>query len=157
MKKLKSILTASLLLLIAPSWAMENNVEQAQGSESAKLINQKETNLKDSQSNEGDFLLKNGLFVEKLIKGNIKKVYKRIDKDKIILKNNAEIAISYFNIFSDKKLDIYKIRIKDKYYLFKNPVVLQLIQEAYSAQDAVEQSNLLEECKECIDYLTKGK
>lgn len=157
MKKLKSILTASLLLLIAPSWAMENNVEQAQGSESAKLMNEKEINLKDSQSNEGDFLLKNGLLVEKLIKGNIKKVYKRIDKDKIILKNNAEIAILYFNIFSDKKLDIYKIRIKDKYYLFKNPVVLQLIQEAYSAQDAVEQSNLLEECKECIDYLTKGK
>lgn len=121
------------------------------------MINQKETNLKDYQSNEGDFLLKNGLLVEKLIKGNIKKVYKRIDKDKIILKNNAEIAISYFNIFSDKKLDIYKIRIKDKYYLFKNPVVLQLIQEAYSAQDAVEQSNLLEKCKECVDYLTKGK
>ena len=81
MKKLKSILTASLLLLIAPSWAMENNVEQAQGSESAKLMNEKEINLKDSQSNEGDFLLKNGLLVEKLIKGNIKKVYKRIDKD----------------------------------------------------------------------------
>ena len=143
MKKLKSILTASLLLLVAPSWAVENNVEQAQGAESAKLINQKETNSKDSQSKEEDFLLKNGLFVEKLLKGNIKKINKRIGKDEIILKNNAKISISYFNPFSDKKIEIYKIRIKDKYYLFKNPVVLQLIQEA-SAHDAVEQSNLLE-------------
>ena len=156
MKKLKSILTASLLLLVAPSWAVENNVEQAQGAESAKLINQKETNSKDSQSKEEDFLLKNGLFVEKLLKGNIKKINKRIGKDEIILKNNAKISISYFNPFSDKKIEIYKIRIKDKYYLFKNPVVLQLIQEA-SAHDAVEQSNLLEKCKECVDYLNKGE
>lgn len=155
MKKLKFILTASLVLFVAPSWAVENSVEQAQGAESAKLINQKETNSKDSQSGE-DFLLKNGLFVEKLIKGNIKKINKRIGKDEIILKNNAKISISYFNPFSDEKIEIYKIRIKDKYYLFKNPVVLQLIQEA-SAQDAVEQSNLLEKCKECVDYLNKGE
>ena len=151
MKKLKSILTSSLLLLVAPSWAVENNVEQAKSAESAKLINHK-----DSQSKEEDFLLKNGLFVEKLIKGNIKKVNKRIGKDEIILKNNAKISISYFNPFSDEKIEIYKIRIKDKYYLFKNPVVLQLIQEA-SAQDAVEQSNLLEKCKKCVDYLSKGE
>ena len=149
MKKLKSILTSSLLLLVAPSWAVENNVEQAKSAESAKLINHK-----DSQSKEEDFLLKNGLFVEKLIKGNIKKVNKIIGKDEIILKNNAKISISYFNPFSVENIDIYYFRIKDKYYLFKNPVVLQLIQEA-SAQDAVEQSNFLEKCKKCVDYLIK--
>ena len=110
MKKLKSILTASLLL-IAPSWAMENNVEQAQGSESAKLMNEKEINSGEFQS-DPNFLLKNGIFVEKLIKGNIKKIHKLAYGDEILLKNNTRITILY-PILLGNKIPISKIRIKE--------------------------------------------
>ena len=155
MKKLKSILTASLLLFVAPSWATENNVEQAQGSESAKLMNEKEINSGEFQS-DPNFLLKNGIFVEKLIKGNIKKIHKLAYGDEILLKNNTRITILY-PILLGNKIPISKIRIKEKYYLFINPSVSKLIQETSSAQIVVKDSNLIEECKECVDYLTKGK
>lgn len=149
MEKIKSILIASLLTFIASSWAVEDNVKQDQGVESVKLISEKEAN---SQS-DPNFLIKNGLFVEKLLKGNIKKV--RFDE--VILKNNAKITITYLHWLKDEDDPIYKIRMKGKYYLFKNPAVMQLIQEARSAQDAVKDSNLIEDCKECLDYLSKGK
>lgn len=149
MKKLKSILTASLLLLIAPSWAMENNVEQAQSTEFVDTINQGEINFKDYPSEEE--LLKNGIFFEKLIKGNIKRIYETQSNDIVTLKNNVSLVI-----YGLGALDVNAVRIKGQLYFFKNPVFQQLLQnEKYKL--IINPSHLIEECKECVDYLTKGK
>ena len=149
MKKLKSILTASLLLLIAPSWAVENSVEQAQSAEFVDTINQGEINFKDYPSEEE--LLKNGLFFEKLIKGNIKRIYETQSNDIVTLKNNVSLVI-----YGLGALDVNAVRIKGQLYFFKNPVFQQLLQnEKYKL--IIKHSHLIEECKECVDYLTKGK
>lgn len=149
MKKLKSILTASLLLLVAPSWAVENNVEQAQSAEFVDTINQGEINFKDYPSEEE--LLKNGLFFEKLIKGNIKRIYEAQSSDIVTLKNNVSLAIYGLGV-----LDVNAVRIKGRLYFFKNPVFQQLLQNEKSKL-IIKPSHLIEECKECVDYLTKGK
>lgn len=149
MKKLKSILTASLLLFIAPSWAVENSVEQAQGAEFVDTINQGEINFKDYPSEEE--LLKNGIFFEKLIKGNIKRIYETQSNDIVTLKNNVSLVI-----YGLGALDVNAVRIKGQLYFFKNPVFQQLLQnEKYKL--IIKPSYLIEECKECVDYLTKGK
>lgn len=149
MKKLKSILTASLLLLVAPSWAVENNVEQAQGAGFVDTINQGEINFKDYPSEEE--LLKNGIFFEKLIKGNIKRIYETQSNDIVTLKNNVSLAI-----YGLGALDVNAVRIKGQLYFFKNPVFQQLLQNEKSKL-IIKPSHLIEECKECVDYLTKGK
>lgn len=149
MKKLKPILTASLLLFIAPSWAVENSVEQAQSAEFVDTINQGEINFKDYPSEEE--LLKNGLFFEKLIKGNIKRIYETQSNDIVTLKNNVSLVI-----YGLGALDVNAVRIKGQLYFFKNPVFQQLLQnEKYKL--IIKPSHLIEECKECVDYLTKGK
>lgn len=149
MKKLKYILTSSLLLLVAPSWAVENNVEQAQSAEFVDTINQGEINFKDYPSEEE--LLKNGIFFEKLIKGNIKRIYETQSNDIVTLKNNVSLVI-----YGLGALDVNAVRIKGQLYFFKNPVFQQLLQnEKYKL--IIKPSHLIEECKECVDYLTKGK
>lgn len=149
MKELKYILTSSLLLLVAPSWAVENNVEQAQSAEFVDTINQGEINFKDYPSEEE--LLKNGLFFEKLIKGNIKRIYETQSSDIVTLKNNVSLAI-----YGLGALDVNAVRIKGQLYFFKNPVFQQLLQNE-KLKLIVKPSHLIEECKECVDYLTKGK
>lgn len=149
MKKLKSILTASLLLFIAPSWAVENSVKQGKNIESVEAIDENEISFKDYPSEEE--LLKNGLFFERLIKGNIKQIYEAQSSDIVTLKNNVSLAIYGLGV-----LDVNAVRIKGRLYFFKNPVFQQLLQNEKSKL-IIKPSHLIEECKECVDYLTKGE
>lgn len=149
MKKLKFILTASLVLFVAQSWAVENSVKQGKNIESVEVIGENEINFKDYPSEEE--LLKNGLFFEKLIKGNIKRIYETQSNDIVTLKNNVSLAI-----YGLGALDVNAVRIKGQLYFFKNPVFQQLLQNE-KLKLIVKPSHLIEECKECVDYLTKGK
>ena len=152
MKKLKSILTASILFFVIPSWAMENSVKQGKNIESVEVIGENEINFKDYPSEEE--LLKNGVFFEKLIKGNIKRIYETKSNNifcAFTLKNNATLII-----YRIDALYVNAVRIKGKWYFFKSSAFQQLIQDAKSKL-IVKRSNLIEECKECVDYLTKGE